>query len=107
MTSNVIRLDFQVLVYPEGEFWIAHCLETDIAAEGKSQQEAIENLIDVSNLQIETLLSEGDLNSLFSPAPSEIWRLFSTAQDRKASPQRPSRAAKPIHRIRVRQLAAV
>lgn len=106
MKSQLIRLDFQVLIYPEGNFWIAHCLETDIASEGKSQQEALENLLDISNVQIEALLAEGDLNSLFSPAPAEIWRMFATAKDRKSS-KRPNRAAKPINRINVRQLAAV
>ncbi len=105
MASDVIRLDFQVLIYPEGKFWIAHCLETDIASEGKTPKAAIKSLIDISNLQIEALLAEGDLSSLFSPAPRDIWRLFATALDRPSSSKRPRHAAKPINRINVRQLA--
>jgi len=107
MAVQSIRLDLQVLIYPEGEFWIAHCLETDIASEGNTPKEALVNWIDITNLQIKTLLAEGDLNSLFSPAPAEIWRMYSTAEDRGSASKRPSRAVKPINRISVRQLAAV
>ncbi len=107
MANNVIRLDFQVLVYRESAQYIAHCLETDLAAEGNSVKESLENLIDISNLQIESLMAEGDLNSLFSPAPPDIWRMFSMASDRPSAPRRPARAVKPINRIRVRQLEAV
>lgn len=106
MTSSGIRLDFQVLVYPEGNWWIAHCLETDLASEGGTPVEAMKNLVDISNHQIQTLLAEGDLNSLFSPAPPEIWRMYATAPDRPAA-RKPKTAAKPINRISVRQLAAV
>jgi len=96
-----------MLVYPEGNFWIAHCLETDLVAEGDTPKEAMSGLIDISNTQIEALLAEGDLNSLFSPAPPEIWRMFSTAADSPSASRRPSRAVKPINRISVRQLVAV
>jgi hypothetical protein len=106
MTANAVRLDLRILVYPEDSFWIAHCLETDLVAEGSSPKEAIEGLIDISNTQIEALLAEGDLNSLFSPAPPEIWRMFATADDNERASRRPSRAVKPINRISVRQLAS-
>lgn len=101
--SDKVRLDFRVLLYPEDDFWIAHCLETDLVAEGRNVTEAIDNLIDISNVQIRAALDEGDLASLFSPAPADIWRMYAVASE--GPTRRPREAVKQVHQLSVRQLA--
>ena len=101
--SDKIRLDFRVLIYREDKFWIAHCLETDLVAEGASVAQAIDSLIDISNVQIQAAMEEADLASLFSPAPAEIWRMYAVAAEGPS--RRPRRAIKQLSKLSVRQLA--
>lgn len=101
--SDKIRLDFQVLIYREAPFWIAHCLETDLVAEGNTVAEAVDHLMDISNVQIQSALEEGDLASIFSPAPPEIWRLYAVAAEGPS--RRPRKAVKQVNRVQFRQLA--
>lgn len=101
--SDKIRLDFRVLIYKEDEFWIAHCLETDLVAEGASMSQAIDSLIDISNVQIEAAIDEGDLASLFTPAPPDIWRMYAIAAEGPS--RRPRKAIKQVNKLSVRQLA--
>jgi hypothetical protein len=101
--SEKIRLDFRVLIYREEPFWIAHCLETDLVAEGKTVAEAVDSLIAISNVQIKSALEEGDLGSVFSPAPAEVWRMYAVAVERPS--RRPRKAVKQVNNIEFRQLA--
>lgn len=101
--SDKIRLDFQVLIYREAPFWIAHCLETDLVAEGETEAEAIDNLIAISNVQIQAALDEGDLASVFSPAPPEVWRMYAVAAEGPS--RRPRKAIKQVNKVQFRQLA--
>jgi hypothetical protein len=103
--SDKIRLDIRVLLYREEPFWLAHCLETDLVAEGDTVAEALDNLIAISNVQIQAALEEGDLASIFSPAPAEIWRLYSVALERPS--RRPRKAVKQVKNVQIRQLALV
>jgi hypothetical protein len=101
--TDKIRLDFQVLIYREDPFWIAHCLETDLAAEGSTVAAAIDNLMDISNVQIQAALDEGDLASVFSPAPAEVWRMYAVAAE--GPTRRPRKAVKQVNKVHFRQLA--
>jgi predicted RNase H-like HicB family nuclease len=101
--SDKIRLDFRVLIYRENDFWIAHCLETDLVAEGETVAQAIDSLIDISNVQIQAALEEGDLASIFSPAPADVWRMYAVAGEGPS--RRPRKAIKQVDKISVRQLA--
>ena len=101
--SDKIRLDFRVLIYREEPFWIAHCLETDLVAEGKTVSEAVDSLIAISNVQIQTALAEGDLASVFSAAPPEVWRMYSVAAE--GPTRRPRKAVKQVNKMQFRQLA--
>ena len=76
-----IRLGFNVLVYQEDSWWIAHCLEMDLPAEGASPLQALENLTGLMDFQITTALEGGNLASIFAPAPPELWRAYATATD--------------------------
>jgi hypothetical protein len=100
--SDKIRLDFRVLIYREEPFWIAHCLETDLVAEGATVTEAVDNLIAISNVQFQTALDEGDSASIFSPAPAEVWR-YSVAAE--GTTRRPRKAIKQVNKVQFRQLA--
>ena len=84
-SKNRIRLDFSILVYREDAWWIAHCLEMDLPAEGNTPVEAVQNLLDLANLQVSTALDEGNLASIFLPAPPELWRSFATAGLRRVT----------------------
>jgi predicted RNase H-like HicB family nuclease len=75
------RIQLRAVVYPHGKWWIAHCLELDIVAEGKSPESALQDLIDLSSIQIKTAIANQDLRSAFSAAPPEIWAMFSRAKD--------------------------
>jgi hypothetical protein len=101
--SGEIRLDFQVLIYREDEFWIAHCLETDLVGEGNTAPEAIRTLVDIQNVQIQAAIDAGDLASIFSPAPPELWRSYAMGKQRLS--KRPKRAIKSVNRLSVRELA--
>jgi hypothetical protein len=71
-----LKIDLRALVYREGDVWLAHCLEMDIVAEGKTCEAASSDLVDLCDLQIKVALEEGDLQSVFRPAPSEYWKMF-------------------------------
>jgi predicted RNase H-like HicB family nuclease len=95
-----VRLILNVLIYRDDEWWVAHCLETDVVAEGDSPSKAFENLRGLTEYQIETALSEGDLESIFRPAPAETQRAFASAYDRPFR-RRPPQA---VERFNVREL---
>jgi len=101
--SDKIRLDLRVLMYREDVFWIAHCLETDLVGEGETVAQAMDTLIDISNVQIQAALDEGDLASIFSPAPADVWRMYAVAAEGPS--RRPRKAIKEVDKISVRQLA--
>lgn len=78
---TTIRLDVKVLLYREDEWWIAHCLEMDLPAEGESREEALASLSELIRVRMSVALEEGDLQSVFSPAPPDLWRLYTIAAD--------------------------
>lgn len=77
-----VRLILRALIYRDDDCWVAHCLETDVVAEGETPMQAFENLQSLTALQIETAMEEGDLQSIFRQAPAEILSLFAIGQDR-------------------------
>ena len=77
------QLELRVITYREDEVWLAHCLELDIVAEGKSAKKAVNDLVDLCLLQIKTAIEENDLESIIRPAPAEFWKLFFSAKKKK------------------------
>ncbi len=73
----VKKADFNIplsgIVYQEGKWWIAHCLELDLVAEGHTASEAIRDCLKLAVFQIQTAFEEGDIRSIFKPAPAEVW----------------------------------
>ncbi len=45
-----MKKDFSLTIWQEDEWFIAQCLEVDIASQGETEQEAIENLRDALEL---------------------------------------------------------
>ncbi|MGA2034923.1 MAG: hypothetical protein ABSG68_21960 [Thermoguttaceae bacterium] len=80
-TKNAFRVELRAVAYQHGRWWIAHCLELDLVAEGKTPIAAIEDVMDLSCTQIAEAVESGDIQSVFRAAPPEIWVMFSKAAD--------------------------
>ena len=94
-----LRISLRAVVYPHGEWWIAHCLELDVVAEGRDRKTAIQDLMDLCATQIETAIDTGNLESVFRPAPPEIWATFSRAVDTQVK----KRPVPPVERFEARE----
>lgn len=57
----------------EGGEWAAHCLETDLVGRGRSMDEAIKNLTELTEMQLSFALQTNQPSLLDRPAPQEIW----------------------------------
>lgn len=71
------RVQLSVLLFNEGDSWIAQCLEYDITSQGKSPKEALEGLGWILGGQI--LLDKQNRRKAFStlaPAPERFWKRF-------------------------------
>ncbi len=101
---NAVRIDLSGVAYPEGGWWIAHCLQLDIAAEGRTASEAFDALKSLCDFQIETAVEKGDLPSIFRPAPAEIWGLYATAKD--SDKRLVSKPGQLVNRFETRELCA-
>ena len=44
---------FTASVWPEEEWWIAQCLQVDVASQGQTEQEALDNLKEALELHFE------------------------------------------------------
>jgi hypothetical protein len=95
------RIELRGVVYPEDGWWIAHCLELDIAAEGSTPTEALKAVISLCDYQISTAIASGDIDSVFRSAPPEIWSLFTRANDIR----QPRSKHTSFDRFEARQLA--
>jgi hypothetical protein len=96
------RIALRGVVYPEDGWWIAHCLELDITAEGRSPAEALKAVISLCDYQLSTAHESGDMTSVFRSAPPEIWNLFNRASDFR---QTGSSKHASFDRFEARQLA--
>ncbi len=74
--KDKVSLTVNVLIKKEDDLWIAHCLELDIVATGTSSAEAAREIKDLIKAQISYAFANDNLNNLFKPAPSEVWREF-------------------------------
>jgi hypothetical protein len=102
-SSAGVRVDLRVVIYRHREWWIAHCLELDLVAEGTTPTNAFRDLVDISVSQVETATEMGNLESIFRAAPPEIWAMFSRASD---APQlKKKSSSRSIERFEVREAA--
>ncbi|MGO8688871.1 MAG: hypothetical protein ACLQLG_04500 [Thermoguttaceae bacterium] len=75
-----MRLDLRAVIYRHQRWWIAHCLELDLVAEGPTPASAFQDLRELSTSQIEAAKKMGNLESIFRAAPPEIWAMFFRAR---------------------------
>lgn len=74
-----IPLTFAFYTAPDDEdVTCAHCLELDIVGQGLSSEEARQELMDAAELYVTCKVDEGEIESLFRPAPAEIWNAQTT-----------------------------
>lgn len=109
-----LRMSLRIVTYKEREFWLAHCLETDVVAEGTTPAQAVKNLMELSEFQIRVAEEDGDVQSIFRPAPPQIWKMFMIASELKGPIKRskkgqgrPAKAPKPIGHVEIREFALV
>ncbi len=74
-------ISLRVVFYKEGSRWIAHCLEFDLAGDGRTKEKAFESLTASIGLQLEESFNHKNPGNLFSPAPSEAWEMFALGKD--------------------------
>lgn len=77
--NGKVDLQLRFVIYPEDGFWFAHSLEFDIVAEGDDAQSAMVDVLKLCRTQIEFAVDQGDIKSLFHPAPAEFWAMYSRA----------------------------
>src|SRR5208337_2571832 len=70
------------VVYREGEEWIAHCLQMDIVASGKSAKVVEDDIIALIKAQVRFAIDNDNMENVFKPAPSAIWSMIGHAKRR-------------------------
>ncbi len=86
MESEAVIIELRGVVYREGQWWIAHCLEMDVVAEGDSPFEAISSAMELCDAKIEVSIDDGDFRAIYHPAPTEIWELYARAKKFRKPP---------------------
>lgn len=104
MESKAVRHDLRGIVYREGQWWIAHCLEMDVVAEGDSPLEAISSVVELCGIKIAEAMRDGNLRSIFRPAPPEIWELNARAKRFRKPPGATINLPKHVSRFDARSL---
>ncbi len=100
------NIELRAVIYREDGVWLAHCLEMDIVAEGNSPQQACRDVIELCELQIRVALEEGDIQSVFRPAPPETWKMYFMSHTIRPTPYRtpPKTVAQPSSRTSAKSL---
>ena len=67
-----------IILFEEGDTWAAQCLEHDIAAQGKTMEEAAECL--AFTIVAEFEMRDGDLSAI-QPPPQELRELYQSGAE--------------------------
>jgi len=83
-------MTLRVLGYRENGEWAAHCLETDLVGRGKNFSAALDDLVELTEMQVSFATCKNQPNLLDHPAPSEIFEAYARlAREQLTSFQRP------------------
>ncbi len=87
----LIAIRAHIMLGTEGDIVVAHALEYDIVADGKTESEAKENILTALMDNISFAIQAGTLENIVTPAPIEYWQKFvnGTRVARKANPKFP------------------
>lgn len=88
--SDKTQFELRIVAYREEGAWLAHCLELDIVAEGKSSKEAVRDLIDLCILQVKVAIEEMISPRSFDRRRPRFGRCFFPRRRRNASSRRPT-----------------
>jgi hypothetical protein len=76
-----LRVPLRVVFYREGESWIAHCLEFDLAGDGTTREDALAVLSDAIVLQAQDALECQNPANLFTPADGELFQKYAAGRE--------------------------
>ena len=79
MKTHYYDLVIRVLVYKEGEEFVAHALEMDIPAYGATEAAAKRELENLVENQLSFAASKGKQEMIYFPAPQEFFDRWETA----------------------------
>jgi predicted RNase H-like HicB family nuclease len=72
------------LAVKDEDEWVIHCLDFDIAAQGRMEAEARQNLIHAIEMLYEQALEDGTPDGIFQSAPQALWDTYVKAQGHKS-----------------------
>jgi len=83
MTDNPSAYQISAILFEEGEWWSAQCLEYDVAAQAKTLSDLLYELerVLVSHLCVAEELGRKPFEGL-EPAPKKFWDLYQKAHAR-------------------------
>jgi hypothetical protein len=71
------RISLDGVLYREGEYFVAHCLQLDIVGTSKeSEEDAVNEMMDLCEEQIIDAFATNNLDHLLKAAPREVWEKF-------------------------------
>jgi hypothetical protein len=82
MAFKIPNMLFRACVYPSEDipgYYVAHCLELDLIGEGPEPVNAIIELIQAIEIQLESCTNP---SQFFYPAPNEIWKKYEKSAGR-------------------------
>ena len=75
-----LRGPFRVVLYRDGNDWVARCLEFDLMGDGDTKQQALERFAEAVSLQVEATVEHSNPDNLFSPAEGRYFRMFAAGE---------------------------
>lgn len=80
MKTHYYDLVIRVLIYKDGDQFVAHALELDIPAYGATEEAAKKELEALVENQLSFAASKGKQEMIYFPAPQEFFERWETAQ---------------------------
>ena len=68
--------DFNVLVYPEDDCWVAHCLELGIVNTDTDDMTVVSEMIGLISLQLKECFRHDNLEHFYYPAELKYWKAY-------------------------------
>ena len=74
-------LTFNVLVEVQGDFHVAHCLETDLVSAAREESDVMAKMCKMLDRQIRFALQNDRLRDIYHPTPKEVWDKFQATEE--------------------------
>src|SRR5690242_9538251 len=95
MPKHEARLSLRVLGYRDGREWAAHCLETDLVGRGRTFEQALAHLMELTEMQVSFAVQRNETALLDHPAPMHVIETYSRlAREVLTNPRRPAHKPK-------------